>query len=82
MLWLGFWQIKYRRKMPWMSPDDYLDFRERNQTLELSGMYRWEGRTRTDGDQPVRLRAQLITEDVLGILGNDVVGLGSGPRRG
>ena len=28
----------YPDGMPWMSPDDYLDFRERNQTLELSGM--------------------------------------------
>lgn len=60
------------RTTHWLGPDDYLDLRERNQTLELIGTYQWVSLTYTGGSEPLRLRGQMVTEDVLPILGTRV----------
>jgi len=56
---------------PWLSPDDYLDWREQNRSMELIGMSFFERHTYTGGDEPVRVNVQFMTEDVLPILGGE-----------
>jgi putative ABC transport system permease protein len=58
--------------MPWVSPDDYLDWKERSRSLEQMGMYRMEGLTYTGGDRPLRVRSYLVTDGLLRVLGGNV----------
>jgi putative ABC transport system permease protein len=54
-----------------LSPANYLDWRERNRSLELFGAYQRTSVNYTGGDRPQSLSVQRVTEDFLEILGGE-----------
>src|SRR5215471_2247928 len=52
-----------------ISYPNFKDWRERNQSFEKMGAYRWTGFNLTGGDQPERLSGRQISSELLDVLG-------------
>ena len=53
----------------WVSPPEYMDFREMNQSFAAVGAYRTAESNLTAGDRPLRVRTALVDEHLFAALG-------------